>query len=137
WDPKFQQDAWKKYDDIIDLAETYGIRIIARLDHTPGWAQANEDDPHAPPENVEDYGSFVEAFVERYKGRVQYIQIWNEPNLAREWGGEVDPEGYLALLHETYQRAKAVDPNIVVLSAPMAMTTERSERAMPDLEYWE
>jgi len=35
WDQKWQQDAWKKYDEIVALAERYGVRIIARLDHTP------------------------------------------------------------------------------------------------------
>jgi polysaccharide biosynthesis protein PslG len=137
WDPKYQQDSWKKYDEIVDLAERYGIRVIARLDHTPDWAREEGTDHHTPPSDVEDFGRFVETFVERYSGRVQYIQIWNEPNLSREWGGDIDPEGYFELLREAYTRAKSADPNVIVLSAPMAMTNERSERAMPEFEYWE
>jgi polysaccharide biosynthesis protein PslG len=136
WDPKFQQDSWKKYDEIVDLAEEYGIRIIARLDHTPEWAREEGTDHHTPPADVEDFGRFVETFVDRYSGRVQYIQIWNEPNLSREWGGDIDPEGYFELLREAYTRAKAADPDVVVLSAPMAMTNERSDRAIPEFEYW-
>jgi polysaccharide biosynthesis protein PslG len=136
WDPEYQQDSWLKYDAIVELAERHGVRVIARLDHTPAWARLEGSGYHTPPDNVEYFGRFVEAFVERYQGRVQYIQIWNEPNLAREWGGEIDPEGYFELLRESYVRAKQVDPNVVILSAPMAMTNETSARAIPEFDYW-
>lgn len=136
WDEKYQQDAWKKYDDIVALAERYGVRIIARLDHTPAWARPEGTSPDSPPADPADYANFVAAFVSRYRDRVQYIQIWNEPNLAAEWGGQIDPAGYAELLRHAYQAAKAVDPNVIVLSAPMAMTNEHSDRAMPELDYW-
>jgi polysaccharide biosynthesis protein PslG len=136
WDAKYQQDAWKKYDDIVALAEAHGVRVIARIDHTPEWARQEGTDHQTPPTDVRDYGNFVEAFVKRYQGRVQYIQVWNEPNLSREWGGDIDPDGYFALLQEAYTRAKAVDPNVVILSAPMAMTKEHSGRAIPEFDYW-
>jgi polysaccharide biosynthesis protein PslG len=136
WDAENQQDSWQKYDEIVDLAEQYGIRIIARLDHTPEWARDGGSDFHTPPTDPDDYARFVEAFVERYQGRVQFIQIWNEPNLAREWGDDIDPEGYFELLRGAYTRAKNADPNVVILSAPMAMTNETSARAIPEFDYW-
>jgi polysaccharide biosynthesis protein PslG len=136
WDPEHQQDTWAKYDSIVDLAEKYGIRVIARLDHTPAWARGDETDFHTPPADVATYGRFVEEFVDRYRGRIQHIQIWNEPNLAREWGGAIDPEGYFELLREASDRARAADPDVVLLSAPMAMTNETSQRAIPEFDYW-
>jgi polysaccharide biosynthesis protein PslG len=137
WDPHHQVDAWQKYDEIVALAERYGIRVIARLDHTPPWARSEDSDYNTPPEDPDDFGRFVASFVERYRGRVQHIQIWNEPNLSREWGGEIDPAGYFELLRSASTHAREVDPNIVILSAPMAMTNERSERAIPEFDYWE
>lgn len=137
WDEKYQQDAWKKYDDIVDLAERYGVRIVARLDHTPAWARPPDTTPGTPPSDPNDYANFVAEFIQRYRGRVQYLQIWNEPNLSVEWGGRIDPDGYFRLLQATYTRAKAVDPNVVILSAPMAMTNEHSDRAIPEFEYWQ
>ncbi len=137
WDEKYQQDAWKKYDDIVDLAERYGVRIIARLDHTPAWARPPDSTPGTPPSDPNDYANFVAEFTQRYRGRVQYLQIWNEPNLSVEWGGKIDPDGYFKLLQAAYIRAKEVDPNVVILSAPMAMTNEHSDRAIPEFDYWE
>ena len=137
WDDRFQQDAWAKYDHIVELAERNGLRIIARIDLAPAWARPLGSQPTAPPENYADFADFIAEFVRHYQGRVQFIQIWNEPNLAAEWGGTIDPAGYAALLRAAAEAARSVDPNVVILSAPLAMTTENSERAMDDLSYWQ
>lgn len=137
WDAKYQQDAWAKFDEIVALAEQNGVRIIARLDHTPAWARPSGTEPTAPPSDPIDFGNFIFEFVSRYRGRIGFIQIWNEPNLAREWGGTIDPGGYAELLAIAARSAREADPNIVILSAPMAMTTENSGRAMDELTYWQ
>jgi hypothetical protein len=116
---------WAKYDRIVDLADQYGMQIIARLDRPPDWTRQNNQFKTRPPDNLEDYGDFVHAFVQRYAGRIGYIQVWNEPNLAVEWGFErVDAVLYARLLAVAYRRAKEADPDIVVLSAPLAITLE-------------
>jgi hypothetical protein len=116
---------WAKYDRIVALAEQNGMQIIARLDRPPDWARQNNQFKTRPPDDLADYGDFVHAFVERYKGRVKYIQIWNEPNLAAEWGFQrVDAVAYTRLLEDAYRRAKEADPDVVVLSAPLAITLE-------------
>ncbi len=91
-------DAWAKYDNIVDLAQQHNIDIIARLDAPPKWAQSTPGD-FAPPTNFDDYGDYVAAVAERYKGRVKYYQIWNEPNNYSEWGEQpVNPEDFTKLL---------------------------------------
>ena len=119
------QYEWTKYDRIVELAERYGMEVIARLDRPPDWTRENNQFKTRPPDNLNDYGDFVHAFVERYRGRVRYLQIWNEPNLSAEWGFQrVDAVAYVRMLKVAYQRAKEADPDIVVLSAPLAITLE-------------
>src|SRR5574341_201471 len=72
-------DTWEKYDAIVDLAEEYGPRLIVRLDTSPPWARPGNEWPATPPENLDDYGDYVEAVARRYRGRVEHYQIWNEP----------------------------------------------------------
>ncbi|MGN6361005.1 MAG: cellulase family glycosylhydrolase [Thermomicrobiales bacterium] len=136
WDDKYNQNSWDKYDRIVALAEQYGIRVIARLDNTPDWARGPNTTPQTPPTNPDDFADFVAAFVAHYKGRVQYLQIWNEPNLKVEWGGnKIDAAAYVDLLHRAYVRAKEVDPNIVILSAPLAQTLETGDRGLNELVF--
>ena len=83
--------SWAKYDFIVDQAVAHGINIMARLDSPPVWARKPGDDIQTyhkgPPANNQDYGDFVAAVAARYKGKIKYYQIWNEPNLLGEWGG--------------------------------------------------
>ncbi len=121
------QSAWNKYDQIVDLAEKYDIQIMARLSNPPAWsrAQGNEVGAFAPPDDVRDYGDFVEAVARRYKGRIHVYQIWNEPNIYPEWGlYPISPTEYVALLKEGYTRIKAVDPDAIVVMGALAATIE-------------
>ena len=119
--------AWDKYDNIVNLARGHGLEIIARLSSPPNWSRGdgNAHGDFAPPDNFADFGDYASAIAERYRGRIRYYQIWNEPNIFPEWGNQpADPEAYTRLLCQTYTRLKAVDPDIVVLSGVLAPTSE-------------
>lgn len=135
-DPRTGRSAWEKFDRIVDLCNRYGLRIIARLDRPPAWSKAENVGFPGPPDNYQDFGNYVYDFVNRYRGRVRYIQIWNEPNLWYEWGNQSpNAAQYVMLLKIAYQNAKAADPNVIVLSAPLAPTLERSDRAISELDF--
>jgi hypothetical protein len=122
------RSAWLKYDNIVDLAQAYGIGIIARLDNPPAWSRAENGPQDAlfPPDDYADFGDFVYAVVSRYKGRIRFYQIWNEPNLVREWG-TVSAEEYVALLRVAYTRAKEADPDCVILAGALSATIELND----------
>jgi hypothetical protein len=121
------RSAWDKYDNIVALTEQYGLSIIARLDAPPEWSRHDGTARGAfgPPDDIVDYGDFVSIVAERYRGRIRFYQIWNEPNIYPEWGNQpVDPVAYTELLCLAYARIKAVDPQAVVISGAMAPTAE-------------
>lgn len=128
--------SWAKYDKIVDMAAKYDLQIIARVDRPPAWARPPAASGRGPVENYIDYGDFIYTFVKHFAGRIRYIQIWNEPNLWYEWGGvEPNARDYTTLLRLAYKRAKEADPNVVILSAPLAPTLERSVWALSDLDF--
>lgn len=119
------RSAWDKYDQIVGLAERYGVEFIVRLSNPPSWTRVGGDErgTYAPPDDLQDWGDYVYTVVSRYRGRVHYYQLWNEPNIYPEWGEQpVDPEAYTQLLCEGYRRAKEADPFVVVLSGALAPT---------------
>ncbi|HEX5417209.1 MAG TPA: hypothetical protein VFZ25_16210 [Chloroflexota bacterium] len=136
WNPQLNASTWDKYDKIVDLANKYDLELIVRLDRPPAWTRTDNSRPEAPPDNYALYGDFVYQVVKHFQGRVHYYQIWNEPNIYPEWGGNPpDPEAYTRLLQIAYTRAKEADPNVVILSAPLAQTTEDSNRNEDDVKY--
>ena len=138
WDYKWDKDAWEKYDHIVDLAEAYDLEIIARLSNPPAWSRAQGDAAGSlgPPDNLDDYGDFVEAVVRRYEGRIHHFQIWNEPNIYPEWGERpVSPEEYTELLKVGYTRVKEACPECVVLSGALAQTIPLGPRDLNDFLF--
>jgi len=130
-------DAWAKYDNIVDLAEQYGITIQARLDNPPAWTHADPNiGDFAPPDDFQDFVNYATAVARRYQGRIRYYQIWNEPNIYPEWGNQaVSPEAYTDLLCRTYQALKAVDPEIVVISGPLSPTVSLTNENLNDFIF--
>ncbi|MGD2206389.1 MAG: beta-galactosidase, partial [Anaerolineae bacterium] len=134
---------WTHADLVVDHARRQGLTVIARLGFVPEWARP---DPKEQPttvtyldeEHYDDFAEHVHAFVAHFRGRVQYIVIWNEPNISLEWGYRpVDPEGYTALLRAVYSRAKAANPDVVVLGGALAPTLAPvgDPEGMNDLDY--
>lgn len=127
---------WSRTDHIVDTMERYGgLSLLVRVDHQPNWARAGCS-LQGPPENLADFADFLTAVASRYKGKIEAYQIWNEPNLAREWCDQPpDPVAYAEMLRVAYAAIKAADPRALVISAGLSPTGTRPPQAMPDDEY--
>ena len=127
---------WTQADGVVQHAQDYGVKLMARLDRAPAWTGAGA--PNGPPQNYEDYGDFCYEVAKRYRGRIHAYQIWNEPNLAREWGGRPpSPEEYTRLLSIAFRRIKEADPEAIVVSGGLSPTGTWNDEVMPDAVYLE
>jgi hypothetical protein len=134
---------WTDSDRVVRDSNAAGLRILARLDFEPLWAR--KDHAHnGPPDNYQDYWDFVSAFASRYRnnsplGHVQALEIWNEPNLDREWGNQpinaASAADYVRLLGGAYQAAHAANPEIVVLTAGLSPNGVTDGHSADDLQY--
>lgn len=126
---------WGRTDRVMDQIDSHGLKVIARLGVQPEWAGGGYPEV-GPPNNLQDFADFAAAVATRYKGRVDAYQIWNEPNLAREWGNRPpNPAEYTEMLRVAYQAIKAVDPYPIIISAGLAPTTRNDDVARPDTYY--
>jgi hypothetical protein len=85
------QDPGYHFDDLDELvrgAQLRGMTVLITIYGTPGWANGNRGENHAPT-NMADLQSFSRALADRYSGRhagfpfVGYYSLWNEPNLSQ------------------------------------------------------
>ena len=121
------RSAWEKYDRIVALADHYGMGLIVRISNPPAWSRAegNEVGSYAPPDSYDDFADFAGAVAERYRGRIRYYQLWNEPNINPEWGVyPTDPEAYTALLKAGATAIRAKDPDAVIIAGALAATID-------------
>jgi hypothetical protein len=128
---------WDEPDRVVNAISQSGLKVIARLDNQPRWASSSVTWPGSgPPDNLKDWTDYLSALAQRYRGRIQAYEVWNEPNLDREWGdSSPNATAYTAMLKASYQAIKAADPQALIVSAGMSPTTNKSPQAKPDLDY--
>lgn len=140
-EPSNGQYTWRQADRIVRHAQNQGVRIIARMGLVPMWARAGQTTfNYIPEESFGDFADFVAVFAERYAGVIDHIIIWNEPNLAFEWGyQDVDPARYVRMLQAAYESAHSANPDVVILAGALAPTVEPigSPHGLNDLLYLE
>jgi hypothetical protein len=133
-------------DRVVKAVNASGRKLLARLDFQPWWTRY-DNVRNGPPDDPQDYADFVYAFVRRYGsdsriGRVHAIQIWNEPNTTREWGGQPinrgSAEDYVRLQKLAYAAAKGADRDVTVVTAGLALTGVSDDACcQPDDDYLE
>ena len=96
------------YDAVMADAEARGLTVLPIIYVPPKWAKPIW-------EHLDDWARYVEASVAHYGDKFPDIEIWNEQNLSYFWGGNPDPEKYVAVLRAAYEAAKRANPGVRVL----------------------
>ncbi|MEQ8673445.1 MAG: hypothetical protein RLP44_27075 [Aggregatilineales bacterium] len=99
--------------DYISQADAQGFKILLGV--------------VGEPSQMGDFDSYVTQFAS-FLGQVaalgpDAIEVWNEPNIGREWPtGTISGARYTQLLAAAYNAIKSVNPNIIVISGAPAPT---------------
>lgn len=132
---------WSRADTVVSLVNHFNLKLLARLDRDPHWDRTYVDDgsgriASGPPGDLRNFADFCGVIATRYRRQVAAYQVWNEPNLAREWGGRApDPLEYVKMLRGCYIAIKQADPDALVISAGLAPTGNGPPDAMPDDQF--
>ncbi len=113
---------WALLDHAVEACDGFGFKLLLSVTHAPDWTRASELES-GPPADYAEFGRFMGQLASRYRGRVAAYELWNEPNLAREWRGErLDPARFVALVAEGSRGVRAADPDALVISGAPAVT---------------
>lgn len=77
---------WTLLDKIVELSEQYNIELYPYICYAPTWATV-EPDWKYPPKDMQDWYDFVYTVVERYKGKINNWELWNEGDNRDFWLG--------------------------------------------------
>jgi hypothetical protein len=97
---------WAFYDRMVETALSNGISVYGLLAYWTPWTKPYTE------EGIDDYCRFAAAAAARYRGRIKYWEVWNEPNIFF-WQGPRDM--YAELLKRAYAAIKQANPDAVVL----------------------
>lgn len=112
---------WTAFDRVLDAAQVRGLDVLALVAYAPPWARPGCATHLCPPDDAADYAGFLAAAVARYgPERVAAWELWNEPNVAAFWAPRPDVDAYAELLTVSARAARAVRPEVVLVSGGLA-----------------
>lgn len=108
----------------ISTIKSRGHRVLLSVVKAPTWARSTSVED-GPPDNLDDLQAFLEILLELSGNNIDAIEVWNEPNILREWNTEAYPftgSGYMRLFDRAYVTIRNFSPNITVVTAGLAPT---------------
>lgn len=124
------------FEQQIEAVARPGFNILLSIAKAPAWARSDRTES-GPPDNPQALAEFITFMLGTKIGPVvDAIEIWNEPNLIREWRGTIpfSGAGYMRLFSPAYDAVRAYSPSIRIVTAGLAPTGTQ-DGAINDREY--
>lgn len=117
-------DDWllRELDHLVSGASGRGLKVLLSVAKAPEWSRPTTE-MDGPPTDFARFGEFMAYLAERYRGNVAAYELWNEPNLQREWNGmSLDAASFVDLIAVGAAGVRAGDPQALVISGAPATT---------------
>ena len=121
----------------VQKADKYGFKVMLSVVKAPDWARHSNRSEDGPPDDLNQLASFLRLLLEKLGPWVDAIEVWNEPNLRREWSGSQPISGasYMRLFDIAYKAIRAYSPSISVITAGLAPTGNHGGVSVDDREF--
>lgn len=116
-------DRWTfdSFDFTVDAFAKYDIELEAIYSYCAPWAVAKDWQPLKPElkrgarPDYQHWAAFIRGFAERYRNKVHYVEVWNEPDL--HGFANFSAEEYIELMKIAYSETKKAAPEMTVMTA--------------------
>lgn len=130
---RFETDT--TYDTSADIQAKYGLKVLQVFHSTPPWAVEEGESHGRYPTDLRHAYRFGKAMAQRFKGRVQAWEPWNEGNVPN-FGGHTADE-MCSYQKAAYLGFKAGDPDVIVgWNVSTATPTQLHTRVLLANETW-
>ena len=86
-------------------------------------------------EDVPKWADFLNNL--NWPSKDQWLIVFNEPNQALEWGGDLNPEEYAQILDEFIKQLKAQNSNFNILNAGFDLAAANTSQTLDALLFWQ
>ena len=122
-----------RVEQYLEDAARRGFSVLVSVVKAPAWARSNQAED-GPPDNPQHLANFISLVLNEISAGlarpmlgdyIDAVEIWNEPNLQREWQGTLpfNGAGYMQLFAPAYQAVRAYSPDIAVITGGLAPTS--------------
>ena len=132
---------WYGVDQMYERLRARGLQPLWMLIDAPCWAQPNpgacangRNKLRPSPQHYDELADFAVAVARRYPDSAG-IEVWNEPNYPRFWGGWPKPSQYAKMLKTVAAALHGRAPGMPVISAGLSPHADSDKRAIGFSNY--
>lgn len=119
---EYNEELFGELDRLVDGADGQNIKVLLSVSKAPEWSRPTTE-MDGPPGDYALFEGFMRYLATRYTGKVAAYELWNEPNLQREWNGTpLNAADLVELTRRGAAGVRAVDPAALIISAAPATT---------------
>jgi hypothetical protein len=97
---------FRRLEIYLETAFNSGLDILISIAKAPNWARSNQSED-GPPDDPQALVDFLNVFLREVGPSIDAVEIWNEPNLSREWQGQpLNGQSYMKYFVPAYNAAK-------------------------------
>lgn len=120
--PDQYTDRFPELDQLVSRANVRGLKVMISVAKAPEWSRPTTE-LDGPPSDFDQFRDFMAYLAERYRGQVAAYELWNEPNLQREWNGfPLGGDSFVALMAAGADGVRSADPDAILISGAPAPT---------------
>jgi hypothetical protein len=98
-----QTEYWRRLELYMQDALNRGFQVMVSVVKAPDWARPTNEE-NGPPSDPQAIAPFLDHVLSRFGLAIHAIEIWNEPNLKREWNGApISGQQYMRLFDVAYR----------------------------------
>ena len=133
---QYSADRLAELDAFVEAANGRNLKVLLNVAKAPEWSRPTTE-LDGPPLDYDHFRQFMQFLAERYQGRVAAYELWNEPNLQREWNGSpLSAADAVTLMQAGAEGVRAADPETILISgAPATTGINDSVAAIDDRVY--
>lgn len=120
---------FRPLDEKLANLEGSGIRLRSTLAYTPPWAAIppakNRQESRNRLPRLDAWRTYVETLVKRYRDRIEFYEVWNEPDL--RGFADFPAEKFIELQRTAFEIIKSISPELAVASGGFATVRPEHE----------
>ena len=116
------------WDNFVEYSNNAQKKILAILAFDTPWLYGEEKIPRKiTAREMPMFLNYVDTVVNRYKGKIDAYEIWNEPNMMSWYGSD---EEFITMTRSVIKTIRSIDPDVKILAGSFWRVPKRFIRKL-------
>jgi hypothetical protein len=121
--PEDISEDFRRQELYLESLDQRGIKVLISVAKAPAWARSVTDES-GPPDDPQDLARFINLMLAEFGEVIDAVEVWNEPNLQREWQGQpLTGQSYMQYFDAAYEVIRGYSDTMTIVTGGLAPTS--------------